>query len=509
MVGFSRRIAAVVAAGALAFGGTYVGMPVAGAQAGTETPLATAAPAPAGTIDPNTITTLNIHKLLGDPVPVTTTTPAAYPGGMTGLEGVDFKIEKLSTDLTTQAGWEQIAGMTATNLNGATVTSTKTITTDANGLATDSTLGVGVFRVTEIQKAGYTVAPAFLVTLPYSDPTTGNWNYTRDVYPKNQQVQPNKQVNDNQAQLGGTISYTINAPVPAGTMDRFSIKDPLVAELALKTGTVKVDGTGALAGTLVANTDYTVSETGNTVEVIFTPAGLTKLQNVRTADANLQVTVAFDATVNGIPASGTITNTATVSLPNGGTITTDVPIDGTNPSGPTSTSYGNLTITKTGTGATADQLAGAEFQVYLCQETSAGSGKYQLLGSPLNVATDTAGTTKTTTLTTDATATARAYGLPASSFAGGATGTVTNTYCALETKAPAGYVRDPEPRVLTYTPAAGAVGAFAVSINNVKESVIGQLPATGAWGIVLIFIIGGALLARGLYTSYKDNKQTA
>ncbi|MEJ5998941.1 SpaH/EbpB family LPXTG-anchored major pilin [Corynebacterium sp. H130] len=501
-VGISRRIAAVMAAGALVFGGAFVDMPAAGAQAGTETPLPTAAPAPAGTIDPAHTVSLTINKYLGEPGNTSTPIPDSPE--------VKFRIEKVSVDLTTQDGWTALAGMTAANAPIDSAFNAVELSVSGGkaviSTTTNSQFTVGVYRVTELTTAGYTTAAPFLVTLPYSG-TDGAWTYDQVVNPKNQNVQPNKQANDNQAQLGGTMSYTINAPVPAGAMDRFNIVDELVANLALKTGTVKVSAVGTAAPALTAGTDYKVSETGNTVRVDFTRTGLDKLEAARKDDPTLQVSVAFDATVQSIPASGTIVNTATVELPNNGTVTTDVPVDGTNPSGPTSTTYGDLTITKTG--GTSAEMAGAQFQVYLCQPDPNNAGKYQLLGSPLTLATAADGTATNATLTVAdnaGTATANAYGLPASSFSGGATGNVTNTYCALETKAPTGFARDPEPRVLSYD---SANRKFTVTVNNVKDSIIGQLPATGAWGIVLIFIIGGALLARGLYTSYKDNKQTA
>lgn len=502
MTTFSRRLAAFVAAGALTFGGTFVDMPAASAQAGTETAPTTAAPAPTGTIDPAHAVSLTINKYLGEPGNTSTAVPDSPQ--------VKFKIEKVSgVDLTTQAGWETLAGLTAANApidSGFTavelpITGGKaTISTGTNPQFT-----VGVYKVTELNTAGYTTAAPFLVTLPFNDATTGSWNYDQVVNPKNQDVQPNKQADDSQAMLGGTMTYTINAPVPAGAMDRFNIVDPMQTGLTLNAGSAVVTATGATPPTFVP-ADYTITETGNTLRVDFTRAGLDKLEAARKTDPTLQVSVKFTAKVSSIPANGVIINTATVELPNGATVTTDVPVNGSNPSGPTSTTYGNLTITKTG--GTAVEMNGAQFQVYQCQETGPSTGKYQLLGEPLSIATDVNGTATDNTLTTT-NDTANGYGLPASSFSGGATGTVPNTYCVLETKAPAGFVRDPEPRVLTYAAGTNAPGTFTVSVNNVKDSILGQLPATGAWGIVLIFIIGGALLARGLYTSYKDNRANA
>lgn len=502
MTTISRRLAAVVASGALVFGGTFVGVPVAYGQAGTETPPPVAAPAPTGIIDSAHAVSLTINKYLGDPGDTSTPLPDSPQ--------VKFRIEKVSgVDLTTQAGWTTLAGLTAANApidNSFTPVDLPIV----GGKATINTAGnsqftVGVYRVTELNTAGYSTAAPFLATLPFSSPD-GTWNYDQVVNPKNQKVQPNKQADDSQATLGGTMGYTINAPVPAGAMDRFVITDPLQAGLTLNAGSAQVSAIGTSAPALAAGTDYEISEVNNTLAVTFTPDGLRKLETARKTDPSLQVSVKFTAKVSSIPANGTITNTAEISLPNGAFVNTDVDTDANpaTPAVPTSTTFGDLTITKTG--GTATEMNGAQFQIYQCQPDAANAGKYQLLGNPLTVATAADGSATNATLTTT-NDTALAYGLPASSFSGGAIGTVANTYCALETKAPSGYVRNPEPQLINYD---SANRKFSVTINNVKDSIIGQLPATGAWGIVLIFIVGLLLLARGLYTSYKDNKaQTA
>ncbi|MDU0479854.1 SpaH/EbpB family LPXTG-anchored major pilin [Staphylococcus chromogenes] len=494
-----HRIAAAVAVGALSFAGA----PVALAQTptGVETTPAPAPAAPAGVIDPSAQVSLTINKYIGEVGNTATPAPDSPQ--------INFKIEKVSgVDLTTQDGWTTLAGLTAANApidSGFAAVTLPIVGGKATiDTATNSAFTVGVYKVTELNTAGYSTAAPFLVTLPYNG-TDGTWQYNQTVNPKNQNVQPNKQADDSQATLGGNMTYTINAPVPAGEMDRFNIVDPMQAGLTLNAGSAVVTATGATPPTLAVGTDYTITDTGNTLRVDFTDAGITKLETARTTDPTLQVSVKFTAKVTSIPTTGQIVNTATIELPNGASVTTDVPVDTdpNTPDGPTSTNYGNLTITKTG--GTATEMNGAQFQVYQCQPDAANAGKYQLLGTPLTVATTADGTATADTLTT-ANDTVQAFGLPASSFSGGATGTVTNQYCVLETKAPAGFVRDPEPRPVTYTAGTNAAGTFTVTVNNVKDSIIGQLPATGAWGIVILFLLGLLLLARGLYTSYKDNK---
>lgn len=234
----------------------------------------------------------------------------------------------------------------------------------------------------------------------------------------------------------------------------------------------------------------------------FTDSGLTDLENARKTNAKLQVVVKFQAQVVSIPTSGSITNTAVVELPNGGRIDTDVDGSATN------TLFGNLTINKTS--SEAGNLAGAEFQLYQCVQNA---GKWTVQSGALNMATgataatgDVATTIATVdTNTGDTAAVANGYGIPLLSNSGSA-GSQVNTYCVVETKAPDTYVRNPEPQPVSVDTTARTLTA---NVENHKDSILGQLPATGAWGIGLIFLIGLALLARGLYTSYRDSKATA
>ncbi len=512
MTTFSKKLVATVAASTIALSTAALGAPSALAQDPSATtpsgvPAAPTASESANLIDANAEVKLDIQKYEGEPgegsgAPQDTSKLKPVPG-------VQFKIERIEgVDLTTAQGWGELAGMTPADLKGKTATEVATIETGADGKATIDTgsnaeFKVGVYRVTELQKGGYTVAPPFLITLPYSG-TDGKWVYERTVYPKNQNVQPNKQVDASKTSLGSNMTYTINAPVPAGNLTQFEIKDPLVSNLELQTGSVKVTADGVQ---LAAGTDYNLTTDSNTVNVVFTDDGRAKLQQARKANAGMQVHVAFDAKVVSLPENGQINNTATITLPNGGTITTDVDNNGVKQ--PTSTTFGNLEITKTAEAESDPKLNGANFELYRCEDPEK-DGKWNVLGDALNVATAQDGKTLNTTLTTGDTANkvskANAYGIPISTTAGGATGTQTFDYCVIETKAPEGFVRDPEPRHVTVD---AENRAMTVNVDNKKDSILGQLPATGAWGIVLIFLLGLALLARGLYTSYRDNKEQA
>lgn len=449
---------------------------------------------------------MTINKKLGDPADTGYQT-------LPGADGVNFTIERIDgVDLTTNDGWGELASMTPSNLQGNTVGYTTTITTQNGGVASISTtqnseFKVGVYRITEQEKPGLSVAPPFLMTLPHSG-STGEWQYSQEVYPKNQSVVPTKKANDENATIGSDIGYEISAPVPAGDLTTFKVTDALQNGLTLNensatASTTLIDGQGAvIPGVgLVAGTDYTVSYSDNTLTVTFTDAGLTKLQDYRVGKPSLQVVVNFTALVNSIPEGGVITNEATIELPNGVVVDTT---PGTQ--NPTSTLFGDLTITKTGS---ADgNLGGAHFQLFKCTEND---GKWTVSGNALNVATAATGSPQNELVTPNSAESARVstvtgYGVPMQSDTGAEGGVTVNEYCVIETAAPEGFMRNDVPQHVSRNV---ENRTLTVQVANHKESILGQLPATGAWGIALIFLIGLALLARGLYTSYRDGKATA
>ena len=506
MTNISKRLAAVIAAGTISVASAGFAAPALAQEAGVETPPA--ASKDADTIDPNANVSLTINKYVGDPI-----NEGDPSGKLPTLEGAQFRVERLAVDLTTQGGWETLANTEPADLAKDKNFTAVTKPTNKDGTVTFGNadgLTVGAYRVTELNRDGYTTAPPFIVTLPHD--TNGQWSYEQTVNPKNQRIIPSKQVDDTNATIGSTLDYTINAPVPAGELTRFNITDELVSALTLNAEGVEVNAQGANAPALSLGDDYTVNTGNNTLTVNFTDAGRAKLQDARKGDPTLKVTVGFNATINKIPDGGVISNTATIELPNGATVDTD----GDNPdtteteNDPTSTTFGNLTITKTTSNGT-DSLNDAQFELYRCEAN--GNGGYNLQGEALQMATTATGTPSTliTTAGSDAAedgatdATANGYGIPLTSFAA-ETGTTPNKYCVLETQAPAGYVRNPEPQPVEVDATARTL---TVSVDNQKNSVLGQLPATGAWGILLIFLVGLALLARGIYTSYKDSRSAA
>ena len=539
MVSFKSRVIAICAAGTLAIGSAAALAPAtfaqeaegtvaengAGGDGFVDRPFGASAPEDEQTLEEvgrivNQRVTLNIHKKLGDPQPGIKAGQQPNPD-LPGLQEVVYKIERISEiDLTTQAGWKRFNELAADQgaMESAPATLEAVVYTDENGLATfTKDDGIGVYRVTELRKEGYSTAKPFMVSLPFQENNV--WKYTRDIYPKNQELKPNKQVDANDATIGEFIDFTINAPVPAGELDKLTITDNLIEDLAISSDFAQVNITVTAGGVDLPLTegDYTVTidEANRQLIVDLTGDGLAKLQEARINNSDVQVHVKFSAMVNKIPENG-ITNTAQVEYPNGMVIDTD----GTDEQGqpkPTQAQFGTLTITKTtpDDGEPAD-LTGARFEVYRCEPQADGNGEPTLLGAPLRVSTHADADNEahqvldhveiTEQANESYSATGVGYGIPISTFAAGRTGTVDSEICVVETVAPEGFVRNPQIHQAAIDREAKTL---AVSVENQRDNFLSSLPATGAWGIILVFLVGLGLLARGFYTSRKDSRATA
>ena len=506
MSSISKKTMAIAMAAAVSVAGP-VGASMTPAFAQPAQPAPAAAP-----LDINAQTTLTIAKQTGE------------PGSATAAgAGFTFTAERVQTKpLNTQAGWEDVRTIIAGGAESAPIDTTFTAvekTTGDDGTAVFDTLGVGLFRITETRNGNYTVARPFLVTLPLTE--DGAYNYNPTISPKNQELKPTKEADDTGVTVGQNIHYTIEAPVPVAEKTRegvndltkFTITDNLPTELryAADTATVLVGNVGTdgvfteIAGAIVPE-DYTLTTTDQQVWVEFNASGLQKLQTLREANPALNVQLAFDATVVQLPANGQIENTAQVGTPNSDTdIDTKPKSDNEGNEGPKVTQFANVEITKTVSGGDADATGnGAQFQVFKC--TDAGNGSWNTVGDALAL-TNEAGTEALTDRNITAeggaqgtNAVARGYGFQVDQEA---------NYCAVETKAPAGFVANPDPFLLTMTTASNETtrAVYTGQIDNVKDSVWGNLPATGERTMLIMLAIGAILFAGG--AAYQLNRRNA
>lgn len=473
-------------------------------------------------IDASKTGSITIDKHSGDPV------GDGNPGADTALKGMKFKVEKvqMTNKLDTAAGWTEAKKLVEAGAENAPLdqgfTAQEKVTNDS-GQAEFTDLAVGMYKVTELPSetnTNYTIGAPFLVTVPLIG-DDGAVNYNPKVSPKNQLIQPKKSAENGNANVGDNISYTIEAPVPAGDVDRqrnrniphFEITDNLNEHLAFANGAEGVTVSAEGVDNLVRDEDYTVTITGENnknLSVKFTDAGREKLANARATNAGLSVQVKFDATVQSIPANGKIENLAHLDL-NGndqdpGIPTTPGGDNSGNNEGATTTHYNDVSIMKTLNGqSTEDEAtgAGAEFQVFEC---TADGDKWKVSDQAAPIK----GANAEGTAVAPATLTAAD---PVQGEAAKADGYFlqfdpNKEYCAVETKAPQGYLINPDPHHLAKSDQTRGEGEntrviYTATIDDVKDNIWGKLPATGMRTMLIILGLGALLFIGGAYYQLK------
>ena len=450
------------------------------------------------------------------PVSLTISKQDNTPGqDQKAISGTEFKVEriKMTNGLNTAKGWEEANEIVEGGATAATVDETiGTKATGSDGTVKFDNLKVGLYRVTEMTNGDYTVAAPFLVTLPLTE-EDGTINYNPTITPKNQKLNPTKAVADTNKNVGDTVEYTIKAPVPAGdvlkdstrTISDYRIEDQVPEAFTLTDGSAKVTLLNGGDASLAPDTDYKATYENNRLVVNFTEVGREKLAKLRTDNPELQVQVVFGTTVKTIPANGTVVNTAEVFVPNRTEPIKSVPerekIDGDKKTNDTKTQYVNVQFSKTVNGKPMDDDktgAGAEFQVVPCQD-----GKVAKDAVALNGANE-AGTEKFgdtfTTAGGDASnpATVTAYALQFDP---------ETTYCAVETKAPKGFLLNPEPQPLTAGTAVNGRPVYTLAADNVTDNIWGRLPATGERTMLYILALGLVLFGGG--AAYQLSRRNA
>lgn len=520
-----KRISAAVLSLALGFSvaGAPALAPMAGAQAASVFDI------PAGavsTINPGIDASLTIEKYEGFPI----AGPGEYRDsvGLPGLEA-QFTVQQVmnpdnsSIDLTTQDGWAQVNDlMTAAADENTTAEQAifdegltletegaSQTTTEANGYIITFDLPVGVYLVTETTPEGFQASAPFFVTLPsvYSDDS--GWNYEVTVQPKNQaDTRVVKTVEDELAALGTVSNYTIQLPIPdQADLSSIQVLDNLPDELNL----VGELGEFGNVNVSVANGTETISFENNSnlnaliLEIIDGPS----LDALR----GETLVVTFDAVIVAGPGEeeapgGVIENSASIDLEIGEvtyTYTTD-------PDEPTETRLGTLEITKlnvdgdeisVGTDATAAEreAATAEFELWRCTAQGDAPDVQWVLGAgPLETLVNEV---PTTTFETDpSTGTAIIEDIQMANFVNGEETLANDTLCVVETKAPTGYVLNPEPQPVTV----GDNFTMTADVINLDDEVTSQLPSTGGMG-TMAMIAGGLLVAvAGGFAALRGNR---
>ena len=518
----TRRSLSLLAAFAVAAGALALPAATSATQAAPAFGLAATTERAPSLVDLDATRTgsITIHKLVKDNTNGTTAGNGLEDANASGdpLDGVTFTVEKLTNvDLTTQAGWEKLAGFNG-NVDTAKADGTDaaiTKTTAGGGLAKFDGLPLGAYIVTETATpAGYVGSKPFIITVPMTHPTDLNkWVYDVHAYPKNSKAGIEKTVNDaDTPAIGSAISYTLKSDVPAAeALDYYDVVDQYdkrvelpEAKIALKI----IDGkTGEVA--LVKDTDYKlIAATGTdnktkfwTAE--FTAAGRQKLVENRKDDTT-KVQMDLSGTVKDkVEADGLFKNKA-ILLPN-------APSNGWKPNSGTVpppdyphsevvSKFGKVKITKTSAKAEQDgsfkKLQGAQFEVYKCTPQSTPAANFESVDASLDEKLSPAGTT---TFETDANGEVTIDGLRNNDWENNEAVANPGYYCLVETKAPEGFELQTRPiafQVLQTNSKADNEYTLATTVKDVPKNGGFNLPLTGAAGIGVL-IGAGALLVGG------------
>ncbi|PMC44225.1 SpaH/EbpB family LPXTG-anchored major pilin [Gardnerella swidsinskii] len=381
----------------------------------------------------------------------------------------------------------------------------------------------------------------FLVTVPLPDTQTHTWIYNLKIYPKNDvstskvekkaQTVPNKPfIDGTTTTMGWDISIPLTAIKDGGkTYTNVSFTDPINTDFLNYSSVknVKVTDKDGNASDTLETTDYEVegySSIGNNpdkvnlaksenlknvkwIRVKLTTTGLTKAS--AKVGGKLTATVVTTVIAPGNIKNYINTDVDGVATGEGGKTPGCIPTkqkpcdeDPNHPhEGGDTTNFAKLTIDKVGLSDNDNKdngkpLQGAIFNVY---EAAPGKTVDDLKGKIVDAAgsdlVKTGGHVRTMTATDD-------KGKASDSFFVGNGANVSHVYCAVETKAPDGFELDNKLHCVNLT--AGADNsANTLKINNKKstslDKILGNLPMTGARGLVILTVCGIVGIAGTLF----------
>lgn len=349
-----------------------------------------AAPGDTRSIDPDAVTSIEIHKF-EQPV-VAGSVANGLPmdtSGLTPVPGATYTAKRVpGIDLTTNSGQRAAAGLTLREVAERTdgVPAEASAVTDGNGRATLSGLGVGLYYVQEtVIPAGYAGASPFVVALPLTHPTErDSWLTTVHVYPKTSRVGVDLEVVDQDAvKIGDTVRWISRSGIPLrSSITGYRVDQIIHPELALTGGTgngtssvrVTIEAGGEVQAqaqmrfvsfvrqvadtpSLMANVDYrtSYSATTRTLQVLFLEPGLRKLEQAIAGSPGARVRIEYDTTVRG---EGALLNEA-VLYPSRYDLDTGTGIrDGA------VTKWGSLLVTVMQNDDPSRPVAGAIFELY-------------------------------------------------------------------------------------------------------------------------------------------------
>lgn len=516
------------------------------------------------------------------------------------IQGIEFSLSQVTKfpisskfgtfsgkpiDITDVAQLTALAKLSASDVTQDMLTPSKTpenATPGANGSFKtgnkgeidwkDLKLGVYILRETNstVGEVTYKAAPDSLIFLPTTNPENQTeWlvdtdgNYGIWIYPKNSKDENTKFVDDAKSNVGDTITYTIEASIPATkvldlkdqkdgletNLNEFAFFDHLDEKLELTTNSrvflsTAISKEKALSSfksnttSLVQDSDYKVTIKGQKLFVAFDVPGLNKLGKAKAADNQneLKAYLIFQPTVKK---SGIIPNKAIVFKNNGsgkGDITKNPTTPPSEPGKGAKTktvvsAWGKIEIVKKDD--TGKPLPDAVFQVYGVTEDGID---YK---TPVKV-----GNTNKWTTAKD-TGKVVIDGLHANNLEDSEAKDATyKKYALVEIEAPAGFELNPKPIFFTIdasnvqkittestwkldeegkvipesetTKTTVEESASSITDNiqtlfrtvdviNIKSKP--KLPLTGGAGITIFGLLGAAIIGGGIFAAKRNSKK--
>lgn len=540
-----KKAAAIAIAAGLTFAGSAgISAQDAMAQDAAQAPaagpvLAKTAPG-ASTIKNESNYTLTINKRVNPTELVNSNGEAFADAGKYSepLNGAKFKIEKLEGDITKQAVYndlvEKANKYNKSHAQGDLPTPDKNFTakeetTAGQGQAVFKSLAPGAYLVTETEtpkiegKQTYVAAQPFIVFVPMTNSKGDGWNDNVQVYPKNSMARVTKEVKDDnvhaedqkRAEANSTVKYVLEGVVPSApegkvlknlTLTDASKSDELKwdftnnnliekVERVYKNAqgeeqTARITNFRVVKEAPVPNADNVAAGADQAFRVIVDdPAG----QGLK-ANEKLRVTVKATLLQGNDQQIENSVNEHFFFRNPGETVEDTEKPDGETPHDKVISYIGNINVVKFDKNNKEEKLAGAKFQLYRCdvpdkiieEGVTSDQGELSFTGIHVTDWVDNKEPEKTI------------------------------EYCLKETEAPKGYLLPKGEDAVTkltltrkdLVDGENGVKVRQVSkeIENIPDTKVSLLPATGGMGILIVALVGLAIIGGGVYAARRNSR---
>ena len=485
----------------------------------------------------------------------------------THVAGAKFKVTKVKSldnsalDLTKYDEWLKVAAKvttlnkdpkttsnidfdaSVTNPNAPAEQTDKTLfATDSNGLAKIDNLGIGLYKIEEVEAPNdyQKLSKPFFMTIPEvtsTDGKTNSYKYAVTVEPKDLYTgDAIHKYADTKNFIGDKddVTYTIKSKVSSNSqtpVDKFTKDDllefaiwddvPTNAFDAAKDAVKKVALSNATGNDSFTPTgtskDYEVedpvvgtgTETGKNgievgysrIKVKFTEAGLTKIAAAYAKDPTITVNVTLKFTLKEGVTSGKIVNKFGMQ---GGHRTGEnppVPVN-PNPNPESEVTVRDFQIKKVNGANESEGLKGAKFAIFTTEEAAKKCAEDTSRSETNCKVTDYAKGFESGTETVETTGLTKAFKAK-----------VGEDFYVVETKAPTGFVLSPKVEKVNIPSTEATNTTYTYTFKDLPNGGPDggdnwfKLPKTGAAGVIIFALIGLGLVGSGMFVFLKNRKK--